>query len=43
EHNKGYGTKKHLGALHMYGPVRGLHRFSYQPVQNARYEQLKLL
>jgi ribonuclease HII len=43
EHNKGYGTKKHLAALHMYGPVRGLHRFSYQPVQNARYEQLKLL
>ena len=41
-HNKGYGTPKHLMALHTYGPVRGLHRFSYQPVRNARYEQLKL-
>ena len=40
--NKGYPTKKHLDALRTYGPIKGVHRFSYKPVSNAHYEQLKL-
>ena len=35
KNNKGYGTKDHLEALHKYGPVTGLHRFSYKPVKDA--------
>lgn len=35
KNNKGYGTKDHLDALKEYGPVKGLHRFSYKPVQNS--------
>ena len=31
--NKGYGTKDHLEALKQYGPVKGLHRFSYAPIK----------
>lgn len=30
--HKGYGTKVHLDALKMYGPIEGFHRFSYKPV-----------
>lgn len=40
--NKGYGTKDHLEALEKYGPVRGLHRFSYAPVKNSLIEKVKL-
>ncbi len=40
--NKGYGTKEHLEALKKYGPIRGVHRFSFQPVIANRDEQLKL-
>ena len=32
--HKGYGTKDHLEALEKYGPVKGLHRFSYAPIKN---------
>lgn len=40
--NKGYGTKDHLEALHKYGPVKGLHRFTYAPVKNALIEHVSL-
>lgn len=33
--NKGYGTKDHIEALRKYGPVKGLHRFTYKPVKDA--------
>lgn len=38
--NKGYGTKSHMDALEKYGPVKGLHRFSYKPIQ--KFLQVKL-
>jgi ribonuclease HII len=40
--HKGYATKKHLAALRTYGPIKGVHRYSYKPVSNANFEQLKL-
>lgn len=40
--NKGYGTKNHLEALDKYGPVKGLHRFSYKPVKASLYKKIKL-
>ena len=40
--NKGYGTKDHLDALDQYGPVEGLHRFSYKPIKQRIFKQLKL-
>lgn len=30
--HKGYGTKVHLDALKLYGPIEGFHRMSYKPV-----------
>ncbi len=30
--NKGYGTKEHLRALEIYGPIKGIHRFSFKPI-----------
>lgn len=39
EHNKGYGTKKHLEALEKFGPIKNFHRFSYAPVN---FSQIKL-
>jgi len=42
KHNKGYGTKKHLEALSIYGPIKGFHRFSYAPVFEAYNKDLKL-
>ena len=40
--NKGYGTKDHLEALKKYGPVKGLHRFSYAPVKACYIEKVSL-
>ena len=40
--NKGYGTKDHIEALEKYGPVEGLHRYSYKPVKNALIEKISL-
>ena len=40
--NKGYGTKDHLNALEEFGPVRGLHRFSYKPVKNSLIKKISL-
>ena len=42
-HNKGYPTKAHVYALNEYGPITGLHRFSYGPVavcQNQKTTKL---
>lgn len=39
EHNKGYGTKKHLEALKKYGPCK-YHRLSFAPVKEALDENL---
>lgn len=35
EKHKGYGTKAHMEALQKYGPIKGFHRFSYQPVKDS--------
>lgn len=40
--HKGYGTKVHLTALEKYGPVKGLHRFSYAPVKKFFVEKVTL-
>ena len=40
--NKGYGTKDHIEALEKYGPVKGLHRFTYAPVKSAMIQKIKL-
>lgn len=40
--HKGYGTKIHMEALKKYGPVQGLHRFSYAPVKELFIEKIKL-
>ena len=40
--NKGYGTKDHLEALEKYGPIKGLHRFSYKPVKESLTIKLDL-
>lgn len=42
KHNKGYPTKIHLEALAIYGPIRGVHRYSYKPVRDAEQTQIKL-
>jgi ribonuclease HII len=33
--HKGYGTKVHMGALTEYGPIVGVHRYSFAPVRRA--------
>ena len=40
--HKGYGTKEHLDALAKYGPVKGLHRFSYAPVKRSLIQKVSL-
>lgn len=40
--HKGYGTKLHLEKLKEFGPVKGLHRFSYAPVKNLFIEKISL-
>ena len=40
--NKGYGTKDHLDALKQYGPVKGLHRFTYAPIKALFIEKVSL-
>ena len=40
--NKGYGTKDHLEALEKYGPIKGIHRFSYAPVARSTIQKIKL-
>ena len=33
EEHKGYGTKDHIEALDIYGPIKGVHRLSFAPVK----------
>ena len=40
--HKGYGTPLHLEELEKYGPVKGLHRFSYKPVKACLVQKVKL-
>jgi len=40
--NKGYGTKDHLEALKKFGPIEGLHRFSYAPVKQSLVKKISL-
>ena len=42
ENHKGYGTKEHLEALNKYGPIKGVHRYSYKPVENSLHPQMSL-
>ncbi len=41
-HHKGYGTKEHLLALEKYGPLPGIHRYTYGPVLKATQTQISL-
>lgn len=40
--HKGYPTKKHIENLRKFGPIKGIHRFSYKPVSDVFNEQLTL-
>lgn len=40
--HKGYGTKLHLDALDKYGPIKGIHRFSYKPVYKSLHKEISL-
>ena len=40
--HKGYGTKLHMEELEKYGPIKGLHRFSYKPIKAFLIEKIKL-
>ena len=42
EIHKGYGTKKHMDALKEYGPIKGIHRFSYKPVAKASLHEMNI-
>lgn len=41
--HKGYPTKLHLDILEKYGPIKDIYRYSYKPVKNLKYVQLKFL
>jgi ribonuclease HII len=32
--HKGYGTREHLIALSKYGPIKGMHRYTFAPIKN---------
>jgi ribonuclease HII len=32
--HKGYGTKEHLIALSKYGPIKGIHRYTFAPIKD---------
>ena len=42
EIHKGYGTKKHMDALKKYGPIQGIHRYSYKPVQKISLQEMNI-
>ena len=42
EIHKGYGTKKHMGALKKHGPIKGVHRYSYKPVIKISLQEMDL-
>lgn len=35
ENHQGYGTKQHLENLRKFGPIKGVHRFSYKPIKSV--------
>ena len=42
EVHKGYGTKKHMDALKKYGPIKGVHRYSYKPVAKVALQEMNI-
>ena len=42
EVHKGYGTQKHMDALKKYGPIKGVHRYSYKPVAKVELQEMNL-
>ena len=42
EEHKGYGTAKHMEALKKYGPIKGVHRFSYKPVAKVALGEMNI-
>lgn len=42
DEHKGYGTKKHMDALKKYGPIKGVHRFSYKPVAKVSLHEMNI-
>ena len=42
EIHKGYGTKKHMDALKKYGPIKGIHRYSYKPVAKIDLQEMNI-
>lgn len=39
EKNAGYGTKAHIAGISQYGVIKGCHRCSYRPIQEALAKQ----
>ena len=42
EDHKGYGTQKHMDALKKFGPIKGVHRFSYKPVRKIELQEMNI-
>ena len=42
KNHKGYGTREHLDAIEVYGPINGIHRFTFEPVLKRDKKQLTL-
>lgn len=42
EVHKGYGTAKHMEALKKYGPIKGVHRYSYKPVAKVALQEMDI-
>ena len=42
EVHKGYGTQKHMEALKKFGPIKGIHRYSYKPVAKIALGEMSL-
>lgn len=42
EVHKGYGTKRHMDALKEFGPIKGVHRYSYKPVYRISLGEMSL-
>ena len=42
EVHKGYGTQKHMEALKKFGPIKGVHRYSYKPVAKIALGEMSL-
>lgn len=42
DEHKGYGTAKHMEALKKFGPIKGVHRYSYKPVAKIELQEMNL-